>query len=174
MILKRKKLEIRVTDEELEYGLGFMMDIGKDNNSWANEQKNRFMNKGYLGYKKAEGEFYFEDKRVSSNSRMFNADFVGYEIKNYSTDHIELRWITKTKSIVYMVIFFCIYLGVLVACNIASGDARFFIIAFSIILPLMIVVQVIKSIIFYRTAISDLKTTIETRVHIREYHRKQH
>jgi hypothetical protein len=171
MILKRKNIKICVTDEELEYGLGFFMDIGKDNNSWSNNKKTRFLGKSYLGYKMAEGEFYFEDKRIGGSRGWTNADFISYEIKNDSKNSIELKWVLKGKSILFMIVFSLISIAIILASVFGTGEIQFFIRFWTIVLPIMMSIQIIKSIVFFRIVIKDLKKTVETRVKIREYHR---
>jgi hypothetical protein len=169
LILRKKNLPIAVTNEELAYGLGFLMDVGKHNTGWLNNREKPSFNKTYKGYQATMDSFYLEDKKFGG--RISNADFIGYSIKNVSQSHIQLSWILKTHSIIALIFFVLIFLGLIVVANAANSDAQFIILAWSIVLPIMLLIQCIKSLIFYKTLINDLKKTIPTRVKLREYHR---
>lgn len=174
MIVSTKNIELKVTHEELDYGMGFLMDNGMNNDYYSNVvSKDRFLSKDWVGNKIATGVYYFEEKKTGS--WISNSQFFGYKILCIENQSVYASLILKKGSFVYGLLFLVIPAAFLkagfVVDSFDKGGSQllWWIAAFVAYL----ICGYLLALSYFASACKKIKTEIETRLRIRAYHQQQ-
>lgn len=169
MILLKRNIELKITQEEFAYGMGFIIDSHFKTDWTSDWKKDKFPNKHYVGGQLAGGKFAFEDKNMSGKRSITYSDIFTYEAENKTMSYIQLRLVLKEGWFILALISLTIF-------NILPYtffEPR----VFKFLIPFMTGVVVLASFIFillgFGVAKKEIKKQIETRLRIREYHQQK-